>query len=94
VAITPALVAALVWRRATAAGGIASIVVGALTAVVLDIVIPAVAPAIVVDGDPFGIPGIYPAFLASILALVLVSLVTKPPAPETLEKIFGPAPAP
>jgi sodium/proline symporter len=90
VASTPALFAALTWKRATRAGGLASILTGAGTAIALDIVLPAVAPGIMRSGDPFGVPSIYPAFVLSVLVLVVVSLLTKPPDRETLDKIFNP----
>ncbi|MCJ7813565.1 sodium:solute symporter family protein, partial [bacterium] len=40
VAVTPALVAALVWKRATKAGGLASILSGAFLAVMLELIVP------------------------------------------------------
>lgn len=88
VAITPALFAALSWKRATKAGGLASIVTGAITAVLLDIVIPYGFPQVLIDGDPWGIPSIYPGLILSIGALVLVSYLTPPPDSRTLEKLF------
>jgi len=53
VAITPALLAALAWKRATRAGGLASIVSGVVMTVILDIIIPAVFPSVMVSGDPW-----------------------------------------
>jgi SSS family solute:Na+ symporter len=87
VAITPALIAALAWKRATRAGGLASIVAGTvvcLTFFVLSKVPGVPAP----DGDPWGIPLIYPALVASLVALVAVSLLTAKPKPEELERFF------
>jgi SSS family solute:Na+ symporter len=87
VAITPALIAALAWKRATRAGGLASIVAGTvvcLTFFVLSKVPGVPAP----DGDPWGIPLIYPALVASLVALVAVSLLTAKPRPEELERFF------
>jgi hypothetical protein len=40
------------------------------------------------DGDPWGVPIIYPAVIVSIGALIIVSLMTKKPKPEELEKFF------
>jgi Na+/proline symporter len=93
VAITPALLAALAWKRATREGGLASILLGALTALVLEIVVPAAFPQVMQGGDPWGIPSIYPAFAVSAGALVIVSLLTKPPSEETLAKLFPKATA-
>ncbi len=92
VSITPALFAALAWKRATRAGGLASIVGGALITIFLkvsgyiwpSIMIPAGDP----NGDPWGIPIIYPALLFSILSLVVVSLLTKAPTEEQIKELF------
>lgn len=89
VAITPALLAALAWRRATRAGGLASIVLGALSALVLELVIPNLFPAVMRGGDPWGVPSIFPAALISIGALVVVSLLTPPPSREELAPLLG-----
>ncbi len=59
VAITPALIAALAWKRVTKAGGLASIIAGTVVCLVFFALskIPGIpAP----DGDPWGIPIIYP----------------------------------
>jgi SSS family solute:Na+ symporter len=89
VAITPALIAALAWKRATRAGGLASILSGAFMALVLELVIPNAFPELLKGGDPWGIPSIYPAALVSIGALFIVSLLTKPPSAEELAPLFG-----
>jgi solute:Na+ symporter, SSS family len=88
VAITPALLAALTWRRATRAGGLASIVSGAAMALIFQLVIPNVFPEVLLGGDPWGIPSIYPSALVSIGALVIVSLLTAPPSEEELAPLF------
>ncbi len=89
VAITPALLAALAWRRATQAGGLASIVSGAAMALVFEILIPNAFPGVLRGGDPWGIPSIYPAALVSVAALVVVSLLTPAPSGEQLRPLFG-----
>ena len=97
VAVTPALFAALTWKRATRAGGLASIVSGAFATVLFELVLPRVAPSVMVaakegsyfGADPWGIPSIYPAALISIGSLIVVSLLTAPPKPEELEPLFG-----
>jgi SSS family solute:Na+ symporter len=100
VSVTPALFAALTWKRATRQGGLASIVSGAIATVFFEIVLPRIAPSVmqaaqgktgvqVFGGDPWGIPSIYPAALISIGALVIVSLLTKPPDAEQLRPLFG-----
>jgi SSS family solute:Na+ symporter len=102
VAVTPALFAALTWRRATWQGGLASIVGGAVSTVFFELVLPRIAPSVmeaapgltgaaVFGADPWGIPGIYPSVVISVGLLVIVSLMTPPPKPEVLEKLFGKA---
>jgi Na+/proline symporter len=89
VAITPALIAALAWKRATKAGGLASIISGTVVCLVLFLMTKIKGlPIPVVEGDPWGIPLIYPALFASLAALVVVSLLTPKPKPEELEKFF------
>ena len=100
VAVTPALFAALTWKRATWQGGLASIVGGAVATVFFEFVLPWMAPGILEGAaggsdyfgkDPWGIPSIYPAALISIGLLVFVSLATPAPKPEELERLFGKA---
>ncbi|MBE0643083.1 MAG: sodium:solute symporter family protein [Bacteroidetes bacterium] len=88
VAITPALLAALAWKRATKAGGLTSILSGAFMVIMLDIVIPYVMPQVMIDGDPWGLPSIYPALLVSIGTLVIVSFMTPKPDALLLAKLF------
>jgi solute:Na+ symporter, SSS family len=88
VAITPALLAALAWKGATKAGGLASILSGAFMAVLFDLVIPNAFPQVLVAGDPWGIPSIYPGLVVSIGALLIVSWLTPKPDPSTLAKLF------
>ncbi len=92
VAITPALLAALIWKRATKAGGLASIVAGTVACVGLKLFSAFGPEELNPEGDPFGIPLIYPSFVASFLALVLVSYLTPPPSQEVLDKVFNPKP--
>jgi SSS family solute:Na+ symporter len=100
VAVTPALFAALTWRRATRQGGLASIVGGFVATVFLELILPRVAPSVmqaaqgqtgaaVFGADPWGIPSIYPAAVISIGLLVVVSLLTPPPTEDQLKPIFG-----
>jgi len=77
VAITPALIAALAWKRANTAGAITSIVSGTLIALILKIL-----------GEPYGIPLIFPALGVSLLSLIVVSLLTSPPSKDKLAPFF------
>ncbi|UCC39299.1 MAG: sodium:solute symporter family protein [Candidatus Aminicenantes bacterium] len=88
VSITPALIAALAWKRATKAGGLASIISGTFICILLRIIVEVLPPEKVPGGDPWGIPIIFPALIVSIGSLVIVSLLTKKPKPEELEKFF------
>ena len=88
VAITPALIAALAWKRVTKAGGLASIISGTTICVFLKVMAELLPPEKVPEGDPWGIPLIYPAFAVSLGSLIIVSLMTKKPKPEELEKFF------
>ncbi len=88
VAITPALFAALSWKRATRQGGIASIITGAVLALVFDFVIPYVAPQVMIGEDAWGIPSIYPALIGSIGMLIIVSYATPKPERAVLAKLF------
>jgi SSS family solute:Na+ symporter/sodium/proline symporter len=89
VAITPALLAALTWKRATRAGGLTSILSGAAMALALQLIVPNLFPEVMKGGDPWGVPSIYPAAIVSIGALILVSLATPPPKAAELETFFG-----
>jgi solute:Na+ symporter, SSS family len=99
VAVTPALFAALTWKRATRAGGLASIVGGTVATIFFELVLPRIAPSVMVaassnsyfGADPWGIPSIYPAAIISIGALVIVSLLTPKPGDEQLAPLFGAA---
>lgn len=88
VAITPALIAALSWKRATKAGGLASIISGAFMVILFDIIIPAALPGVMKGEDPWGIPSIYPAAVISIGMLFIVSYMTPKPDPAALAKLF------
>jgi hypothetical protein len=45
-------------------------------------------PEKVPEGDPWGIPLIYPALFVSAGSLILVSLLSKKPKPEDYAKFF------
>jgi len=87
-AVTPALIAALVWKRATKAGGLASIIGGTVVCLFFFIMTRILPPDRVPDGDPWGIPLIYPALIVSIGSLIVVSLLTPRPEPKIIEKLF------
>jgi len=92
VAITPALITALAWKRVTKIAGMVSIISGTVITVSLklagyiwpQIMVPMGDP----NGDPFGIPIIYPALAVSLITLIVISYFTKPPSKEVLAKFF------
>jgi Na+/proline symporter len=88
VAITPALIAALSWKRATKLGGLTSILSGTIVCILLKILTYILPPEKVPDGDPFGIPLIYPSLLVSLLSLVVVSYLTPKPKEEDIKQLF------
>jgi SSS family solute:Na+ symporter len=69
VGITPAVMAAFFWKRATKAGGVTSIGAGMITTIVWKAL-----------GNPWGVPTVYPPLILSLLCLIIVSYLT--PAPE------------
>jgi len=79
-ALTPVILAAFFWKRATAAGAVSSIFVGTFVTVFWDTAfVHRVFPAIIAERD-----AIFPALLASLLCLVFVSLATKEPSAKQL----------
>ena len=92
VAVTPVLLAALAWKRATKTAGIVSIISATVVCVCLKVagyVWPSIMkPLGDPNADPFGIPILYYALAVSLLSLVILTYVTKPPSREVLSKIF------
>lgn len=84
-AVTPAVMAVFFWRRTTTAGAITSILLGTIITVSWELMQqhgPARTQAMIGDID-----AVYPALFASVLSLVLVSLLTPPPSAEKLAKL-------
>ena len=80
-ALTPVILAAFFWKRATANAAVASIAVGTVVTVTWDTAfIHAHVPAVLAQRD-----AIFPALCASLIALVVVSLLTPPPSPAQLQ---------
>lgn len=80
--ITPALLAAFFWRRATTAGGISSIVVGTFVTIIwknLDLG-SSVPASLGIAGVQ--IDAVIPAITLSVLTLIMVSLLTEKPPEE------------
>ena len=85
--ITPALLAAFTWRRATKEGAIASIITGASITIIWTFFLP------IWSGfnnlHPFLQELTYPAAGLSILALIVGSLLTSPPSSSSLGRFFN-----
>jgi SSS family solute:Na+ symporter/sodium/proline symporter len=74
-ALTPVILAAFYWKRATASAAVASIFTGTFVTVFWDSAfIHTHVPAILSDRD-----AIFPALIASLVCLIVVSLLTPPP---------------
>ncbi len=84
--ITPALLAAFIWKRATKEGAVASITTGASVTIIWTYFLPSWSGF---GGlSPFLQELTYPAATLSIFALVIVSLLTPPPEKEELNQFF------
>ncbi|MEZ2347114.1 sodium:solute symporter [Terriglobus sp. RCC_193] len=80
-ALTPVILAAFFWKRATAAGAVTSIALGTVVTVGWDSAwVHRVFPAVIAERD-----AILPALLVSLLALLIVSLMTPKPTEEQLQ---------
>jgi len=87
-ALTPVILAAFYWRRATASAAVASIFTGTFVTVFWDSAfIHHHVPAILADRD-----AIFPALIASLLCLIIVSLLTPRPNPAHLTPFAESAP--
>ena len=82
--ITPALLAAFLWKRVTVQGGVASVASG-MGVTVLITILNFILPEPLMEADYI----ILPSAAASILALIIVSLMTAP-SPESKWKPFMP----
>jgi SSS family solute:Na+ symporter len=82
-ALTPVILAAFFWRRATAAGAVSSIAAGTVVAVGWQHV-TRFLPKMLADRD-----SILPALIASLLGLFVVSLLTEAPSEAHLRPFEG-----
>ncbi|WP_103933980.1 sodium:solute symporter family protein [Bryocella elongata] len=79
-ALTPVILAAFFWKRATAGGAVASIAAGTVITLAWDRLGPLLPPAI---GQQ---DAILPALVASLAGLIVVSLISPRPTQEQLAK--------
>ncbi len=85
--ITPSLLAAFLWKRATSQGAIASIITGATVTLIWTYFLPDWSGF--KQLHPFLQELTYPAAGLSILMLVIGSLITKPPEKDSLDQFFN-----
>lgn len=83
-AITPVVMAAFFWKRATAAGAIVSLALGTAVTIFWNYGGKSVLPPAWAERD-----AIFPALAVSLLALVIVSLLTPAPKPEQWAPFFA-----
>jgi Na+/proline symporter len=92
VVITPALLAALIWKKVTKTAGLISIISGTIVTLFLKLsgsIWPSIMkPVGDPNADPFGIPIIYIGLAVSVSTLIIFSFFTKPPSKEVLDKFF------
>jgi len=83
-AITPVVLAAFFWRRATAAGAVVCILAGTAITIFWNVQQLALEAgrATVLPSGWLARDAIFPALLVSVVSLVVVSLLTPAPAPE------------
>jgi len=75
-AVTPAVMAVFFWKRTTASAAVTSILLGTVATIVWNLAGR--------DTEQ----SIYPALAASVLSLVVISLLTAPPGPEKWKPFF------
>jgi SSS family solute:Na+ symporter/sodium/proline symporter len=80
-ALTPVILAAFYWKRANAAGAVSAIAAGTLVTVFWDThFIKGHLPVVLAQRD-----AIFPALIAAVLCLVVVSALTPPPSQEQIQ---------
>ena len=85
--LTPALLAAFLWKRATKEGAVASIITGATVTIVWTYFLPSWGGFS--NLHPFLQELTYPAAGLSVIVLIIVSLLTPAPSKEVYEQFFN-----
>jgi len=80
-AVTPVVMAVFFWKRATTGGAIASIALGTAITIIWNLM------------EIQFVDAVYPALTASVLSLVVVSLLSPPPAEKSWKPFFEKAPS-
>jgi len=84
-AVTPAVMAVFFWRRATTPAAITSILLGTIVTVTWELAQQKGSASI--QGHISNVDAVYPALAASVISLVLVSLVTRAPSTAALKQL-------
>ena len=87
-AVTPALLAAFLWRRASPIGGVISISAGIVTTLIFGVLNSAGFERVWFLPTDYDYV-IYPAAAASVSGLIIGSLLTAPARPEQVEPFTG-----
>jgi len=81
--ITPALIAVFFWKRATASGGVLSILGGLSVTIIWEVLTK------IQGHPPLGVPAVYPALFCSLVLLFGVSFLTPKPAEDKWKPFFN-----
>jgi SSS family solute:Na+ symporter/sodium/proline symporter len=81
--VTPALIAAFFWKRATPLGGTISVLSGTIVTISWKVAEK------IGETVPLGLPAIYPAFISSVIALIVVSLSVQKPNEKKWKPFIG-----
>ncbi len=84
-AVTPAVMSVFFWKRSTTAGAITSILLGTVVTIGWELTQQHGSAGIQARIGP--IDAVYPALLASVASLIVVSLLTPAPSPVKLAKL-------
>lgn len=84
-AVTPSVMAVFFWRRSTTAGAISSIVLGTVVTIGWQLLQNYGSTS--VRAAIGGVDGVYPALVASLISLIVVSLLTPPPSSQQLSAL-------
>jgi Na+/proline symporter len=92
--LTPALLAAFLWRRVTPAGGVACIAGGLVSIVGIRLLSKWVDFSVTIGGTAFDFASsdyiVIPGVVISMTMLVATSLLTAPSPPEKWQPFFAP----
>jgi SSS family solute:Na+ symporter len=83
-AVTPAVMAVFFWRRTTTPAAITSIILGTVITIVWELIQQKGPKRL--QAQISGVDAVYPALAASIISLIVVSLLTRSRAPAAMKE--------